>query len=96
VHPLGLLGHNSGVSLARSQGVSRHKLLVHAHPLLLIVGTPVSNNNLRGILVGHNNGSLGQSGSETGGVIGLQGLFEHASVKVVFRLESSPMQKQLK
>lgn len=40
----------------------------------LIISASVSNHNLRGVLVGHHYGGLGQSGAEGVRVVRLQGL----------------------
>ena len=57
-----------------------------AHKLALVIGAPVSDHDLGGVLVGHHHGWLWQSASESVGVIWLQWFLEHASVHVLSNL----------
>ena len=69
--PLGLGGEDAGVGLRFSKFVSGQVLRVHGCPLLFVVGTSVANNNLRRVLVWHNNGWLRQTVSEAERVVRL-------------------------
>lgn len=80
VHPLGLGSENSSVSLTNAKVVAGQILLVHCHPLLLVVGASVSNHNLGGVLVRHHNGRLRKSVSETQRVVGFKGFLHHTGV----------------
>jgi hypothetical protein len=71
--------------------MSGQVLGVHAYPLLFVVRAPVSDHDLRRVLVGHHNGGLGKAGSEAQGVVGLEWLFQHACVEVILGLEGSPV-----
>ena len=59
------------------------KVLVGRNELSLVVCASVTNHDLRGVLVGHDNGWLWKSASEGVWMISLQWLLQHASVKVL-------------
>lgn len=59
------------------------QVLVGRDELSLVVTASITNDDLGRILVGHDYRGLGQSTSESIGVVGLQRFFEHASMQVV-------------
>lgn len=63
------------------------EVLIGGDELSLVVAAPVADDDLGGVLIGHDDGGLGKSASEGVGVVGLQGLLEHACVEVVSDLE---------
>ena len=72
------------VSLERS-GLNEG-VLIRGHELSFVVGAAVTDHNLGWILVGHDNGGLGQSASERVGVVGSQRLLKHAGMEVLSNL----------
>ena len=62
-------------------------VLVRRYELLFVVSRSISNHDLRRILVGHHNCGLRKSISESIGMIGLKGLFDHTTMVVLTNLE---------
>jgi len=88
VHPLCLSRDDPRVGLGNTQLVVWHVLLVHGDPLLLVVGASVADDDLGGVLVGHDDGGLREPVPEAEGVVGFEGLLEHAGVEVLLVGES--------
>ena len=66
------------------------KKLVCCAELAPVFAGAVTNDDLRGVLVGHDDSCLGQTRSEGSWVVGLKGLFDHACVEVAALLVHSP------
>ena len=62
-------------------------ILVCGYKLSLVIGASISDHNLRWVLVWHDHSWLGQSASETIGVISLKWFFQHASMKILSNFE---------
>ena len=77
--PNSLLGDDSGVGSLKGFGL-HESVLIGAHELPLVVSAPITNNDLRRVLVGHHNRWLRESASERIGVVWLKWLFQHTSV----------------
>jgi hypothetical protein len=95
VNPLGLLGQDAAVSHCVFEVGSHLVESVHSFPEHLVVGASVSNHDLRGVFVGHDDGWLGKSGSERVGVVGLEGFLLHACVDCGSLPVSRPIQQKL-
>ena len=79
-------GDDAGVAGLKFLGVLV-EVLVGGDELALVVAAAVADDDLGGVLIGHDDGGLGESASEGVGVVGLEGLLEHAGVEVVSDLE---------
>ena len=84
--PNSLLGDDSGVGSLKGFGL-HESVLIGAHELPLVVSAPITNYDLRRVLVGHHDSRLGQSRSEGVGVIGRQWLLQHAGMQRVSLLK---------
>ena len=62
-------------------------ILACANKLSLIICTSVTNDDLRWVLIWHHDGGLWKPASETVRVVGLKGLLQHTSVKILTNFE---------
>lgn len=86
--PLDELTGDAGVRGQRVRGGLRVKRVAMArHELALVVRASVTDDELRGVLVGHHEGGARQSVPERIRVVPLKGLLGHASVQIVPDLE---------
>lgn len=86
VSALGGIGNNAGVGSEGMFGL-RERVGVRGHELAFVVGASVTNDNLGGVLVGHNNGRGRQTGAMGQWGVRLKGLPGHTSVQVGAHLE---------
>jgi len=83
---LDLGGNDSGVAGLEAFWTSI-EVLIRRNELSLIVTASITNHDLGRILVRHHDRWLGQSASESIGMVWLQWLLEHASMEIISDLE---------
>ncbi len=91
VDPLGLCGKDTSVGDSVLKVRFHLKELVSGAELASVVCAAIANHYLRGVLIWHDNGRLGEAGAEGPRVIGLEGLLDHACVEVISLLVDSPI-----
>ena len=79
---MGHVGNDSGVLSLEWLGLDE-SVLIGAQKLPLVVGTSISNDDLGGVLVGHDHRGLRESASECIWVVWLQWLLQHSSVEIL-------------